>query len=783
MEMLKIWDIIWDNTLFHYATAIVLIFAICVELYSVFRYCLKFRTTQTAIKILEQWRLKGKNSNPKEDNIRDWLKKHLGTNELDKIQCRNNKYFLITYPAILSTPVPRSSLRFITTLCTAIGVLGTFYGIQQGLQDVNFDTRNIEQLMPAIKQLIAGMKTAFSTSLMGLGSGSIFTLILFATDSIKQNQRDSLREKLDKITTQEIAADQEANSLQQVVNNLNRVAKNLSEIQPPSAELIGEAVGQQIRTILLPGLKAIHQEQRQTRELQENQGQRVLENLIQDLRIQVLEPIADRLDRSAELTNQASEAVLTLHRDLGTSITTIQDFQQQTLTQLQGFASDLRQTLSQFQTDTKGVLEKTAVEINRAVNHSIEGMTAQRTAFQESAENAAATFRGIREELEEALRHRAVVEQEMLQATRTGMINILSQAHTAFREQNSVLETTGNQASALMNSARDNLLETLGNIDHTLTVCNQTVQQDLTSFREEYQAHLQNFFEKTAVEINRAVNQSIEGMTAQKTAFQESAENAAATFKGIREELEEALRQRAEVERQMLQATRTGMINILSQAHTSFKEELQTTGNQASSLMNSAKNNLLDSLGNINHTLTACRHTIEEDLRAFRDEYQANLHNFFEEQNNLLEKTLGEQRNGLSGVVNHLNNVFKEEYQRRRELSDQVQKDMNLVSDTTRDVSKLANIIGLNSSDRLIQLREIACEIGTQVRDIQLDYRSLSHTFEKSLNSWKNHFEQTQNHFFKEADTAITQVCQNLYHSADVLVKATDNRNQFNGNH
>ncbi|MFB2769617.1 hypothetical protein ACE1AT_10045 [Pelatocladus sp. BLCC-F211] len=782
MEILKIWDIIWDNTLFHYATAIVLIFAICVELYSVFRYCLKFRTTQTAINILEQWRLKGKNSNPKED-IRDWLKKHLGTYELDKIQRRNNKYFLITYPAILSSPVPRSSLRFVTTLCTAIGVLGTFYGIQQGLQDVNFDTRSIEQLMPAIKQLIAGMKTAFSTSLMGLGSGSIFTLILFATDSIKQNQRDGLREKLDEITTQEIAADQEANSLQAVVNNLNRVAKNLSGLQPPSAELIGEAIGQQIRTILLPGLRAIHQEQRQTRELQENQGQRVLENLIQDLRIQVLEPIVVRLDKSADLTEKASESVLTLHRDLGTSITTIQNFQQQTLTQLKEFTNDLSHTLSQFQTETRGVLGQTAVEINRAVNQSIEGMTAQRAAFQESAENAAATFRGIREELEEALRHRAEVEQEMLQVTRTGMINILSQAHTAFREQNSVLETTGNQASSLMNGARDNLLDTLGNIDHTLSACNQTVQQGLTSFREEYQAHLHNFFEQTAVEINRALDHSIEGMTAQRTAFQESAENAAATFRGIREELEQALQQRAEVEQQMLQATRTGMINILSQAHRSFQQELQTTGNEASSLMNRAKENLLVTLGNIDHKLIACHHTIEENLTAFREQYQANLHNFFEEQNNLLEETLGEQRDGLSGVVNHLNNVFKEEYQRRRELSDQFQKDMNLVSDTTQEVSKLANTVGINSNQRLLQLQEIAREIGTQVKDIQSQYRELSESFESSLNAWKNHFEQTQTHFFKEADTALAQVCQNLYHSADVLVRATDHRNQFNGNH
>ncbi|MDJ0735825.1 MAG: hypothetical protein QNJ47_17475 [Nostocaceae cyanobacterium] len=258
--------------------------------------------------------------------------------------------------------------------------------------------------------------------------------------------------------------------------------------------------------------------------------------------------------------------MLTLHRDLGTSITTIQNFQTETLTQLQQFAGDLRQTLSEFQTDTRGILEQTAVEINRAVNQSIEGMTAQRTAFQESAENAAATFSGIREDLEQALQQRAAAEQQMLQETRTGMIQILSQAQQTFQEQSNVLQTTGNEASSLMNTASDNLIETL---------------------------------------------------TAQRTAFQESAENAAATFKGIREELEQALQKRAEVEQQMLQATRTGMIKILSEAHHAFKEQnslLQTTGNEASSLMNTAKDNFLDTLGNINQTLIAYRQTVQEDL-------------------------------------------------------------------------------------------------------------------------------------------------------------------------
>ncbi|MEH2112715.1 MotA/TolQ/ExbB proton channel family protein [Nostoc sp.] len=83
-----------------------------------------------------------------------------------------------------------------TTLCTAIGLLGTFYGIQQGLQGINLSTEDTKELITASKELLVGMKTAFSTSMMGLGSGSLFTLVLFGCDSLRQKRRDSLRQKL-----------------------------------------------------------------------------------------------------------------------------------------------------------------------------------------------------------------------------------------------------------------------------------------------------------------------------------------------------------------------------------------------------------------------------------------------------------------------------------------------------------------------------------------------------------------------------------------------------------
>ncbi|MEH1964581.1 MAG: hypothetical protein V7L05_33090 [Nostoc sp.] len=752
MEIAKVWKIIWHNEPFHWTIAFVLIIAIIIELCTLWQYWRsECGTTETPIKFLSNLKngKNGKNVKLLEKDSR-WLKDHLGTDDSSRFRQQDGKFVLIKYPSVLAQAIPRSSLRFVTTLCTAIGLLGTFYGIQLGLQGINLSTDDPKQLMTASKELLGGMKTAFSTSMMGLGSGSLFLLVLFGCDSVRQERRDSLRQKLKAIATLKTTD----NNNSDLVEAFIRVGDKFSGLNQPSAEAIGQsvgrsiaeqfaglnqlsaqAIGQAIGQQIKPALGEMFKEQKKLREIQENQGQRVLEELIKDLRIQVLEPIADRLDKSAELTQQASSAVLTLHKELGgisqnlaSSILTIQNFQKETLVELQGFANNLGNTLNQFQTDTKGVLQQTADEINRAVDQSIQGMTAQRSAFEASAVQAAATFRGIREELQTALQERAAVEKQMLQGFANNMGQTLSQFQT---------ETTG-------------------------------------------------ILQQTSHEINRAVDQSIQGMTAQRSAFEASAVQAAATFRGIREELQTALQERATVEKQMLQATQTGIIQILTQANRTFHEQtntLQTVGNQASGLMNDAKDNLLATLGNIDATLTATRQTVEEDLTTFRQEYQANLQMFFQEQNNLLEGTLGRQQEGLSGVVNNLDQVFREEFQRRSELTREIDESMINIQRSVEQINRLVSAAGLNDAQRLMQLENLARGIGQQVQIVDNSYRDLNQKFDHSLQSWQSHLEvsmqrsvDSQVNFFQQADTSMARVCGDLLETAKVLAAANDNR-------
>ncbi|MBG1270388.1 hypothetical protein [Nostoc sp. WHI] len=834
MEIAKVWDIIWDNEPFHWATAFVLVVAIFVELYTLWQYWRsECGITGTSIKFLSNLK-KGKNVKLL-DKVRPWLKEHLGTDDFSRFKQQDGNFILIKYPSVLAHPIPRTSLHFVITLCTAIGVLGTFYGIQEGLQGINLSTENPKELMTASKGLLVGMKTAFSTSLMGLGSGSLFTLVLFGCNSLRQKRRDSLRQKLKAIATLKTAE----NDNHEVAEALSLVAKNLTGLKQLNAEGIGQAVGrsiaeqfaglnqlsaqaigQAVGQQIKPALEAMFKEQKKLREIQENQGQRVLEELIKDLRIQVLEPIADRLDKSAELTQQASTAVLTLHRELGgisqslaSSILTIQNFQKETLVELQGFAKNLGDTLNQFQTDTKGVLQQTADEINRAVDQSIQGLTAQRSAFEASAVQAAATFRGIREELQKALQERATVEQQMLQGFANNMGQTLSQFQTettgviqqtsheinravlqsieGMTAQRSAFEASAVQAAATFRGIREELQTALQERAIVEQQMLQGFANNMGQTLSQFQTETTGVIQQTSHEINRAVLQSIEGMTAQRSAFEASAVQAAVTFRGIREELQTALQERATVEQQMLQATRTGIIQILTQANRTFHEQtntLQTVGNQASGLMNDARDNLLATLVNIDATLTATRHTVEDDLTRFREEYQTNLQTFFQQQNNLLEGTLGRQQEGLSGVVNNLDQVFREEFERRSELTREVDESMINIQRSVEQINRLVSAAGLNDAQRLMQLENLARGIGQQVQIVDNSYRDLNQKFDNSLQSWQGHLEvsmqrtvDSQLSFFQQADTSMARVCGGLLETAKVLAAAHDNRQFGNG--
>ena len=550
------------NTLFILIIIGVAIACFCAEIISILDYKKQCKESDKAIKLLKD------NQGDRDkgidlldnDKMRGWfLHNFVGDIDGNLFVPRYEDYtpVMLSYPSVLGKPVPRGPVYFAPTLLTALGVLGTFAGIYQGLQGVNLDIQETETLLKTSTDLLRGMKFAFLTSLLGLGSSSLLMLLLAGGGWWRQKRRNDLRTELSKVallqtpgrilagrerstggesnlTAKEIG-DAVAKGMQSVLRSeLTSIFEPLTKLNPkaigqavaeemrsvlPSEELkpifesltkltpeaIGQATGGYLRGALqeelTPALKSMNAELVSIRESQQENGQAV-DYLVEQLREELIEPVVKRLDETAQLTKEASEAVKELKtalggitKDLAGAVETIQKFQTETLKDLKLFAVDLKDILNQFSQDTRGVLVTVADEIKRAVDKSIEGMEAQRKAFKESADQAAATFIGIRAELEKSLQVQAELQKEMLQGVEASTRQVLEDANQAFISQSETLVTIGREASGLMNQAAANLTATLTGIDEMLQKTRITVQEELEQFRIEYQTALNKFFE------------------------------------------------------------------------------------------------------------------------------------------------------------------------------------------------------------------------------------------------------------------------------------------------
>jgi hypothetical protein len=362
-------------------------------------------------------------------------------------------------------------------------------------------------------------------------------------------------------------------------------------------------------------------------------------------------------------------------------------------------------------------------------------------------------------------------------------------------------------------SAVRELKSELGGISQNLAGAVSTIQvfqkQTLTDLKEfagsldttlkDFQNETKDVLKQVGTEINQAVKQSIIGMTAQREAFKQSATEASTTFRGIREDLQSALTTQAKQQKEMLDVVTAQTKAILQEANSIFQNQsttLKTVGQEAANLMNVAKANLSSTLENIDNTLQKTSQTVQEELENFREQYQASLNIFFQEQNNLLNETLGKQRDGLAQVVASLQQTFHEEAEKRQQMSQQVDISMNKINNTAETVYRLANTLGLTSSERLGQLQELSRTIGGEAHRVENAYQNMTIQFKQSLeegnrelsNYLKNANESYSNYFKKfdkatgEAYKEINNTYGELLKAAQYLVAAADISDSQRGN-
>ena len=631
----------------------------------------KLRETVTIFKNLSQKLENGEQLNKQDENLK--------ARYFSKLKSDGSKTLLSAYPNIIKHNIDNSKYRFVVSILTSVGVIGTFLGIVLGLSGIQGKINgDSAEMFEGVKTLLGGMDMAFITSLVGLVSSVALIFILKGITKVAKNKfavliekfnddfrLESIADYLDKlaggaqdeaINKQVAAAEKSAEaseSLLSMGSSLERAADNFD------ADKIGEHLSNSLDKIftseMVPVFSEISAELKSLREIKQDNGEKVIQAIMTQLRTEVIEPLSNQISDTSTLVKESTTAVTKLHDELGDissklagAVSTIQSFQEETMKQLSGFSNDLRGILSGFQTDTKVILEGVSVQLNSAVKSSITAMDAQKNAFQDSANQAALTFSGIKENLEESLTKQATVQKEMLDNTAERVGKLLEESQKSHFEQVKIIEQVGETATGLMNNARENLSSTLSSVDNVL---------------------------------------------------------------------------------------------------------IET------------------------------KNTVTEQLNNFRMTYQESLTTFFNEQNNLLESTLGQQRDGLATVVQSCNDVFIEEYTRRKELGEELSTNLINMQKSVEVANQLAQAVQLMESSHINQVEQTAKTIGLQVGKLEKSYSSSSELFAELLeqipNELNRYFDRanvSHEEFFTDMDKASSQIHTRLLQSAEYLITSETQR-------
>jgi ABC-type transporter Mla subunit MlaD len=158
---------------------------------------------------------------------------------------------------------------------------------------------------------------------------------------------------------------------------------------------------------------------------------------------------------------------------------------------------------------------------------------------------------------------------------------------------------------------------------------------------------------------------------------------------------------------------------------------------------------------------------------------------------------LGEQREGLAGIVVNLQQTFNEEATQRKEMTAQVDQSLDRIGETVKTVNTLASAMGMTSSERLGQLQELARTIGNEAHRVEHSYQNMTEQFSEALNTGNKHLNEylkqaneTYTKSIQDADKAAAEVCtklnetsHGLMSTAEFLVSAaTELKNSNGGN-
>lgn len=674
-------------------------------------------------------------------------------------------FFLINAALAINKKSNRASsiLKFAPSVLTSLGLLGTFLALTNSLISLGLnDSGNISNTSLSI--FIKSLESVFSFSILGIGSAILFMVINFLIlasrngylTKQKENNRRNIEnrqtkiDELNKSTLQELKnqnyhlqslatistkADYQNNHLQQI-NHSIKSQLHLQSHQNDNQQEVINSLNDSIEkmTLAISRIKDGYDMDKlgdvishkigelltkplsdMTQALEKNNSD-VIHQLLADLREDILIPIKDEIETTNKITNKVVDAV-----------NASQDINKSLIEKL----SDISGDMDSFVTNT-GIL--------------VGSMSSTVNTMEDLQRNLNETLITFNNELKVNLDSIKPAIEEGMNTAKKGMT------------------TSINVVTEIMSQTLETGIKEISNTVSKM----ETLQTNQDKSLENFNNGLKNNLESIKPAIEEGMNTAKEGMV---NAIEKVTENMNTAMAGVITRISDDV---VDVLGKVLVTFNDNMNEHL----TRMNNELQATGQRSSDLIDQSAVALKETLGTIDKTLAESSTKLQVELEAFRQTYQMSLNDFFLQQNNVLEQTLGVQNERLQATANQLGAQFKTMAEAQKELNNDTQetikKSKTIYEPLLNQMSSIARELNQGHNSLARDLRDVfehSESINAALEDLGSKLpKAFSEAFEKLNDTYVERF--------NDSNKVLQNIMQEMISASAVLLTTSKNNNQ-----
>ncbi len=653
------------------------------------------------------------------------FKLFISSNPIDPLTLSYVRFQIILFGFVLFilylTNNWKSHTNMTASILTMVGVLGTFIGIYIGLQDFNPDANVLHE---SIENILDGLKTAFSTSIVGiflslLLKGLISPIVqLSPIVQHRQNRNNLIKQERDEFITD--LSSELKNVLEPLVsngeNNLPSQVVELVEVHKANNEIINKLLKEE----LLPSLNVI-------RDSLTNEDTSVL-NGLQDLTSTVHKKIESLANLQKDEGKQTRKSIV----DFQTAVTDKQNktfLQLKTLTknityehsklrsEFEEFSNNVSETFSKLATDElikalKSVIDEFNTnmvnqfgENFKHLNEAVDNMVEWQKEHRQNLEKLADEFQIAVESIEQSR------ESIISIAESSNQIAIRSESIVSSSEKlDPILHTLNGQLETFekMSNNAQKAMPIIGRSINDLTAgFSETVKKAIEdsqasmegqreAFEEQYTS-LQRSIDETSKQVSEMttkfsgtvqtiISESNKNLDDQRQAFIDVQKEVGTALGNSTQQFQEIINGIKDQIDQVFEESSKQIVASTSEFTENLSKQLEKPLNDFSvSISQNVNESIEKSQTSVNQQLAALQHQSEQLNSAIK-----NSVNTMQSQVGVLqeglEKALEESLNGLVGQLTSLSNKFVEDYEPLTIQLQQIVKMANDIQDQRTEV-------------------------------------------------------------------------------------------------